>query len=96
MPPDPKPAPILAKLTSVTHRYGPVVALDGLDLEVRRGEVLGVLGPNGAGKTTAISLLLGSLHVQNGTATVLVRRPAHQRCGFNAVPCSRYRVFLRT
>ena len=60
----------LAKLSSVTHRYGPVVALDGLDLEVRRGEVLGVLGPNGAGKTTAIGLLLGSLGVQAGEASV--------------------------
>ena len=60
----------LASLSRVTHRYGPVVALDGLDLEVRRGEVLGVLGPNGAGKTTAISLLLGSLGVQEGAASV--------------------------
>ena len=73
--PDPKPVPILAKLSGVTHRYGPVIALDGLDLEVRRGEVLGVLGPNGAGKTTAISLLLGSLHVQNGTARVFGSAP---------------------
>ncbi len=64
------PGPALARLSRVTHRYGPVVALDGLDLEVRRGEVLGVLGPNGAGKTTAISLLLGSLQVQEGAASV--------------------------
>ena len=63
-------SPTLASLSRVTHRYGPVVALDELDLEVRRGEVLGVLGPNGAGKTTAISLLLGSLHVQQGAASV--------------------------
>jgi len=38
----------------LTKRYGPTVALDGLDLEVRRGEVYGFLGPNGAGKTTTI------------------------------------------
>jgi len=67
--------PILASLSSVTHRYGPVLALDGLDLEVRRGEVLGVLGPNGAGKTTAISLLLGSLHVQEGVVSVFGSAP---------------------
>ena len=63
-------SPALASLSRVTHRYGPVLALDDLDLEVRRGEVLGVLGPNGAGKTTAISLLLGSLQVQEGAASV--------------------------
>ena len=50
----------VATLSNVTHRYGDVVALDGLDLEVRSGEVLAVLGPNGAGKTTAVGLLLGS------------------------------------
>ena len=69
------PAPTLASLSRVTHRYGPVLALDGLDLEVRTGEVLGVLGPNGAGKTTAVSLLLGSLHVQQGAASVFGSAP---------------------
>jgi len=43
----------------LTKRYAQTVALDGLDLEVRRGEVYGFLGPNGAGKTTTIRLLLG-------------------------------------
>ena len=65
----------LASLADVTHRYGPVVALDGLDLEVRQGEVLGVLGPNGAGKTTAIGLLLGSLRRQKGEVSVFGRAP---------------------
>ena len=69
------PAPTLASLSRVTHRYGPVLALDGLDLEVRTGEVLGVLGPNGAGKTTAVSLLLGSLGVQEGAASVFGHAP---------------------
>jgi ABC-2 type transport system ATP-binding protein len=50
---------VLAQLGAVSKRYGKLVALDGLDLEVRRGELLAVLGPNGAGKSTAISLLLG-------------------------------------
>jgi ABC-2 type transport system ATP-binding protein len=50
---------ILASLTGVHKRFGEVTALDGLDLEVRRGELLALLGPNGAGKTTAISLMLG-------------------------------------
>jgi ABC-2 type transport system ATP-binding protein len=45
----------------LSKRFGGVQALDGLDLEVARGEVLGYLGPNGAGKTTTIRLLLGML-----------------------------------
>lgn len=44
---------------SLTKRYGPVLALDGLDLSVPVGEVFGFLGPNGAGKSTTIRLLLG-------------------------------------
>ena len=65
----------LATMSAVTHRYGDVVALDGLHLEIRAGEVLAVLGPNGAGKTTAIGLLLGSLRVQEGTVRVFGRDP---------------------
>ncbi|MYA32108.1 MAG: ABC transporter ATP-binding protein [Gemmatimonadales bacterium] len=69
------PEEAVARLSGVTHRYGAVVALEEVDLEVRRGEVLAVLGPNGAGKTTAISLLLGSVAVQTGEATVFAQRP---------------------
>ena len=61
---------IIATLRGVHHHYGPVHALRGIDLEVRRGEVLAVLGPNGAGKTTAISILLGMLRAEQGEATV--------------------------
>ena len=50
---------VVASFRGVTKRYGTVQALRGLDLEVRRGEVLGLLGENGAGKTTAMQLLLG-------------------------------------
>lgn len=49
----------LAELVAVHKSYGRTVALAGLDLVVRQGELLAVLGPNGAGKTTAISLMLG-------------------------------------
>ena len=65
----------VAELAAVHHRYGDVVALDGVDLDVRAGEVLAVLGPNGAGKTTAIALLLGSLPVQRGEVRVFGREP---------------------
>ena len=60
----------VARLSNVTHRYGDVVALDGLDMEIRSGEVLAVLGPNGAGKTTVVGLLLGALPVQAGRVRV--------------------------
>jgi ABC-2 type transport system ATP-binding protein len=54
----------------LTKRYGGVVALDHLDLEVEQGEVLGYLGPNGAGKTTTIRLLLGLSRPTEGRAEV--------------------------
>jgi len=50
--------------------FGTLRALDGLDLEVRRGEVHGFLGPNGAGKSTTIRALLGLLRLDGGAATV--------------------------
>jgi ABC-type multidrug transport system ATPase subunit len=64
----------LAELADVSKRFGSVVALDQLDLDVRPGELLAVLGPNGAGKTTAISLLLGLQQPDAGTAR-LFRQP---------------------
>jgi len=54
----------------LTRRYGPVLALDRLDLEVPAGSVFGLLGPNGAGKTTAIRILTGLARPTSGTATV--------------------------
>ena len=56
---------------ALTKRFGRVLALDGLSLEVRAGEVLGFLGPNGAGKTTTLRLLMGYLRPTAGSARVL-------------------------
>ncbi|HEX5239673.1 MAG TPA: ATP-binding cassette domain-containing protein, partial [Candidatus Limnocylindrales bacterium] len=63
--------PALAISTrGLTKRYGPVVALDGLDLDVPAGEVFGLLGPNGAGKTTTIRLLTGLARPSSGRVAV--------------------------
>ena len=55
----------------LTKRYGATVAVDGLDLAIRPGEVYGCLGPNGAGKTTTIRLLLGLHRPTAGRARLL-------------------------
>ena len=65
----------LAQLSGVSKRFGAVLALDGLDLEVRPGELLAVLGPNGAGKTTAISLMLGLRQPDRGSARLFGLSP---------------------
>lgn len=60
----------LVETHQLAKRYGPVAALDGVDLSVYRGEVFGLLGPNGAGKTTLIRLLLGYLRPTEGHASI--------------------------
>ncbi|MEU4419464.1 ABC transporter ATP-binding protein [Actinoplanes sp. NPDC024001] len=50
---------IQARAENVTRRYGNTLALDGVDLRVRAGELVGLLGPNGAGKSTLVNLLIG-------------------------------------
>ena len=57
----------------IVKRYGDVLAVDGLDLEVQRGECFGLLGPNGAGKTTTIEILEGLLAPDAGRVRILGR-----------------------
>jgi ABC-2 type transport system ATP-binding protein len=58
----------------LTKRFGAITAVDGLDLEVREGEVFGFLGPNGAGKTTTLRLLCALIAPTSGTAEVAGHR----------------------
>src|SRR5438309_4590224 len=61
---------------SLTKRYGGgVLAVDSVDMSVRRGEVYGFLGPNGAGKTTTLRMLVGLIRPTSGTATVAGHTP---------------------
>jgi ABC-2 type transport system ATP-binding protein len=65
----------VAKLHSVTKRYGQTTALDKFSMELRAGEVVALLGPNGAGKTTAVRLLLGLISPDFGSVRVFGRDP---------------------
>src|SRR5215211_7841296 len=65
---------------ALTKRYDEtLIAVDALDLRVRRGEVYGFLGPNGAGKTTTLRMLLGLVRPSSGDATVLGEPPGAPR-----------------
>lgn len=66
------------RTTGLTKDFGAVRALDGLDLEVQRGEVFGFLGPNGAGKSTTIRILLDLIRPTMGEAQVLGLSPRHR------------------
>jgi ABC-2 type transport system ATP-binding protein len=59
------------EVAGLTKTFGDLVAVDGIDLSVRRGELFSVLGPNGAGKTTTIKMLCCLLRPTGGTATVM-------------------------
>lgn len=63
------------KLTGIVKRYGDLAAVDGLSLEVKRGEILGLLGPNGSGKSTTIKMTLGLIKPDAGSVSVLGADP---------------------
>ena len=92
-------APPAIRATGVRKAYGAVRALDGVDLTLRRGELLALLGPNGAGKTTLLEILEGHRRADAGEVSVLGHDPgaararparAHRRS------CSRRRGWTRT
>ena len=60
----------MLNLANVRKSYGKLVAVDGLSLSIRKGELFGLLGPNGAGKSTTVSLAVGLLAPDAGTVTI--------------------------
>jgi ABC-2 type transport system ATP-binding protein len=67
---------VTIRATGLRKSYGDTAALDGVDLEIRRGEVFALLGPNGAGKTTAVEILEGYRRRDAGDVRVLGLDPA--------------------
>ena len=66
---------LVIKTDSLTKRYGHVLAVDGLSVDVPRGRIFGLLGPNGSGKTTLMSMLLGLVRPTGGSFTLFGQSP---------------------
>jgi ABC-2 type transport system ATP-binding protein len=75
----------VVRLKGVTKTYGSVHAVNGIDMEIKHGEIVALLGPNGAGKTTTISMMLGLLLPTTGTIEMFAMSPVaairHGRVG---------------
>ncbi len=69
---------LVLETSGLTKHYGDFIAVDNLDLSVKKGEVFGLLGPNGAGKTTSILMLLGLTEPTKGKVSLLGFDPARQ------------------
>ena len=57
---------VILSTTQLKKHYGPIKAVNGLDLNIKKGAVYGILGPNGSGKTTTLGMLLGIIHPSSG------------------------------
>jgi ABC-2 type transport system ATP-binding protein len=78
------------RLAGLTKRYGRFTAVDGIELEVPRGELFGLLGPNGAGKTTTLRMIAGILQPTSGTVMVggvdIQRQPLEAKAHLGYIP----------
>ncbi|WP_405970210.1 branched-chain amino acid ABC transporter permease/ATP-binding protein [Streptomyces sp. NBC_00988] len=85
LPDVPRAAPLPLHVRDLTVRYGGVVAVDGLSLDVEPGRVVGLIGPNGAGKTSAIDAVTGFTRAAAGSVRLgernVTRVPVHRRAG---------------
>jgi branched-chain amino acid transport system ATP-binding protein len=98
--PDAAPGEILLSLSDVHTYYGNIHALQGITIDVRRGEIVTLIGANGAGKTTTLKTISGVLHPRSGSVTFdgqdISKTPAHTlvRHGIGHAPEGR-RIFSR-
>jgi len=87
---------VVVEVSGLVKRFGPFVAVDQIDFQVRRGEIFGLLGPNGAGKTTTFRMLCGLLTATSGTLKVAgadlrrSRAQARRKLGYVAQKFSLY------
>jgi branched-chain amino acid transport system ATP-binding protein len=94
------PGELMLKLDDVHTHYGRIRALQGISIEVNRGEIVTLIGSNGAGKTTTLKTISGLLHPREGTVTFegkdISQTPAHElvRAGIGHAPEGR-RIFSR-
>ena len=72
-------APVIVRLEELGRRFGDLVAVDRLSLEVHRGEMFGLIGPDGAGKTTTLRMVLGILAPGSGSVETCGLSPTRQR-----------------
>lgn len=68
---------LLIRVTGLTKRYGDLIAVDNLNLEIHRGEIFGFLGPNGAGKSTSINMICGLVNPDAGEVIIHGERAGH-------------------
>ena len=78
-PSSPVPEEAAVFVRGLRKAYGALQAVDGVDLQISRGEVFALLGPNGAGKTTTVEILEGYRHRDDGQVTVLGHDPGRER-----------------
>jgi len=77
----PSNAPPVIQVAGLEKRYGQLLAVNGIDFTVERGEIFGLIGPDGAGKTTTFQILAGVMAASGGDVQVLGRSPRSARLG---------------